>query len=202
MSDKLQFVAEACDKLKLAGQSYGRPESFSKVLIRRRENMSQASKKYGGRVLTILLVLFIVPGVVRPTVGRTPRFRGPKEFLPYTRNLPRIDKIELLKLELKDDRWNGEVAASKALQGAEAQKLASLWRHQTYTSSLSACHEPAYAIKFYYREKLIAYASVCWSCNSIFFITPNLHRTQSFLGGNERGEQLSEIFRLAFAATK
>ena len=160
--------------------------------------MSQASKLKSTRVLTFLLVLFMVPGVV----GRTPRFRGPKEFLPYTRNLPRIDKIELLKLELKDDRWNGEVAASKALQGAEAQKLASLWRHQTYTSSLSACHEPAYAIKFYFREKLIGYASVCWSCNSIFFITPNLHRTQSFLGGNERGEQLSEIFRLAFAATK
>jgi len=197
MSDKLQFVAEACDKLKLAGQSYGRPESFSKVLIRRRENMSQASKKYGGRVLTILLVLFIVPGVM----GQTPRFRGPKEFLPYTRNLPRIDKIELLKLELKDDRWDGEVAALKVLKGAEAQKVASLWRRQTYTSSLSACHEPAYAIKFYSRERLIAYASVCWSCNSIFFITPNLHRTQSFLGGNARGEQLSEIFRLAFAAT-
>jgi hypothetical protein len=148
------------------------------------------------------LVLFIVPGVVGRTVGRTQRFRGPKEFLPYTRNLPRIDKIELLKLELKDDRWNGKVEDVKVLKGAEAQKVASLWRRQTYTSSLSACHEPAFAIKFYYRESLIGYASVCWSCNSIFFITPNLHRTQSFLGGNERGEQLSEIFRLAFTATQ
>jgi hypothetical protein len=160
--------------------------------------MNQASKTYSGRVLTFLLVLFIVPGVV----GRTQRFRGPKEFLPYTRNLPRIDKIELLKLELKDDRWNGKVEDVKVLKGAEAQKVASLWRRQTYTSSLSACHEPAFAIKFYDRESLIGYASVCWSCNSIFFITPNLHRTQSFLGGNERGEQLSEIFRLAFTATQ
>lgn len=164
--------------------------------------MSQASKLKNSRVLTFLLVLFIVPGVVGRTVGQTPRFRGPKEFLPYTRNLPRIDKIEILNLELKDDRWDGQVAAVKVLQRAEAQKVAWLWRHQTYTSSLSACHEPAYAIKFYYRERLIAYASVCWSCNSILFITPNLHRTQSFLGGNERGEQLSEIFRLAFTATK
>ena len=164
--------------------------------------MSQASKLKSGRVLTFLLVLFIVPGVVGRTVGRTQRFRGPKEFLPYTRNLPRIDKIELLKLELKDDRWNGKVEDVKVLNGAEAQKVASLWRRQTYTSSLSACHEPAFAIKFYYRESLIGYASVCWSCNSIFFITPNLHRTQSFLGGNERGEQLSEIFRLAFTENK
>lgn len=145
-------------------------------------------------VLTILLLLCIVPGVM----GQTQRFRGPKEFLPYTRNLPRIDKIELLKLELKNDRWDGQVTASKILKGAEAQKVASLWRRQTYTSNLSACHEPAYAIKFYFREKLIGYASVCWSCNSIFFITPNLHRTQSFAGGDKRGEQLSEIFRLAF----
>ena len=160
--------------------------------------MRQENKLNGSRVLTLLLVLCIVPGVV----GRTPRFRGRKEFLPYTRNLPAIDKIELLKLKLRDDRWDGEIAASKVLKGAEAQRVASLWRRQTYTSSLSACHEPAYAIKFYSRERLIAYASVCWSCNSIFFITPNLHRTQSFAGGNKRGEQLSEIFRLAFTTTE
>jgi hypothetical protein len=157
--------------------------------------MSHQSKMNRNRVLIFLLMLCIVPGVM----GRTQRFRGPKEFLPYTRNLPRIDKIELLKLELKNDRWDGQVTASKILKGAEAQKVASLWRRQTYTSNLSACHEPAYAIKFYHREKLIAYASVCWSCNSIFFIEPNLRRTQSFAGGDKRGEQLSEIFRVAFA---
>jgi hypothetical protein len=143
--------------------------------------MSQKNKRIGSFLVTFLLVLCIVPGVV----GRTPRFRGRKEFLPYTRNLPAIDKIELLKLKLKDNRWDGEIAAGKVLKGAEAQKVASLWRRQTYTSSLAACHEPAYAIKFYFRKRLIAYASVCWSCNSIFFIKPNLHRTQSFAGGNK-----------------
>jgi hypothetical protein len=160
--------------------------------------MSRQRKMNRNRMLIFLLVLCIVPQVV----ARTPRFWGHKEFLPYTRNLPRIDKIELLKLELKDDRWDGKITTSKVLQGAEAQKVASLWRRQTYTSNLSACHEPAYAIKFYYHKKLIGYASVCWSCNSIFFITPNLHRTQSFAGGDKRGEQLSEIFRLAFTANE
>lgn len=155
--------------------------------------MSQQSNPNSVNVL-IFLMLCIVPNVM----GQTPRFRGPKEFLPYTRNLPRIDKIELLKLELKDDRWDGGITASKILKGSEALRVASLWRRQTYTANLSACHEPAYAIKFYHRAKLIAYASVCWSCNSIFFIEPNLHRTQSFAGGDKRGEQLSEIFRLAF----
>jgi hypothetical protein len=156
--------------------------------------MSQPLKMNRNRLLIFLLALCVVPAVV----GRTQRFRGPKEFLPYTRNLPRIDKIELLKLELKNDQWDGEITASKILKGNEAQRVASLWRRQTYTSNVSACHEPAYAIKFYHREKLITYASVCWSCNSIFFIEPNLHRTQSFAGGDKRGEQLSEIFRLAF----
>ena len=156
--------------------------------------MSQQSKPNSLRLFIFLLALCIVPQVE----ARIQRFRGPKEFLPYTRNLPRIDKIELLKLQLKDDRWDGQITASRVLHGAEAQRVASLWRRQTYTSNLSVCHEPAYAIKFYHREKLIAYASVCWSCNSIFFIRPNLHRTQSFAGGDKRGEQLSEIFRLAF----
>jgi hypothetical protein len=160
--------------------------------------MSDAGKLRSSHVLTSLLVFLLAPAAL----GRTPGFRAQKRFLPYTRNLPRIDKIELLKLEFKDDRWDGHVAATKVLEGSEARKTASLWRRQTYTSSLSACHEPAYAIKFYYREKLIAYASVCWSCNSIYFIMPNLQSTQSFLGGNSRGEQLSEIFRLAFAAPK
>jgi hypothetical protein len=160
--------------------------------------MTQENKLNGRRVFTLLLVLCIVPGVV----GRTPRFQGPKEFRPYTRNLPAIDKIELLKLKLKDDHWDGEIAASKVLQRTEVKKVASLWRRQTYTSSLAACHEPAYAIKFYSRERLIAYASVCWSCNSIYFITPDLRRTQSFAGGDKRGEQLSEIFRLAFTASE
>jgi hypothetical protein len=162
------------------------------------ENMNLKNKVNCSCILSWLLLLSIVPAIV----GRTPRFRGRKEFLAYTRNLPAIDRIELLKLKLKDSRWDGEVAASKVLTGAEAQKVASLWRRQTYTSSLAACHEPAYAIKFYSRKRLIAYASVCWSCNSMYFITPDLHRTQSFAGGNKRGEQLSEIFRLAFTASE
>jgi hypothetical protein len=96
-------------------------------------------RKLCSRVLTLLLVLCIVPGVV----GRTPRFRGQKEFLPYTRNLPAIDKIELLKLELKDDRWDGEIIATKVLQGDEATTVAWLWRRKRYISNVYARYEPA-----------------------------------------------------------
>jgi hypothetical protein len=156
--------------------------------------MSQPKTSNPWRVVTLILMLCLVSGVM----GRAPGFHGRKEFLPYTRNLPAVDKVELFKLELKNDQWDGNVTASKVLLGTEARRIASLWRSQTYTANLAACHEPAYAIKFYSRGRLITYASVCWSCNSIFFITPNLQRTQSFAGGDKRGEELSEIFRLAF----
>lgn len=123
---------------------------------------------------------------------------GRKDCLPYTRRLPHIDKVELLKLKLIEDRWNGDILATKFLTGTEAQKVASLWRRQTYTLNISACHNPAYAIKFYSRGKLLAYASICWSCNDIFMIMPALTGTQSFEGGDKKGEQLSEIFTSPF----
>lgn len=145
--------------------------------------------------VTLLVLLCMVP----VATGKSDSFMGRKEYLPYTRNLPPVDKVELLKLKLVGEEWNGEILATKVLEGAEAQKLASLWRRQTYTSGLAACHNPAYAVKFYSRGKLLAYASVCWSCNNIFMITPKLTTTQSFRGYDRRGEQLSEVLDAAFA---
>jgi hypothetical protein len=129
---------------------------------------------------------------------------GRKEYLPYTRNLPRVDRVEFLKLKLagEKEQWDGGILATKVLNGAEAQRIASLWRRQTYTSSMGACHNPAYAIKFYFRGKLLAYATICWSCNNIFMITPKLTMTQSFRGYDRKGERLSELFDSAFRETR
>lgn len=156
-------------------------------------------EKFGLQMATALLLLLLI-GSAAP--GRSRGFAGRKEYLPYTRNLPHIDKVELFELQVIDDKWNGEIVATRVLHGAKAQTLASLWRRQTYTSNLAACHNPAYAIKFYSRGKLLEYASVCWSCNSIFMITPAMTRTQSFGGGDRRGEQLSEVFRVAFSGAR
>lgn len=160
--------------------------------------MSKKNKLNVRLTFALLLLLSIVPA----SMAQPRRFMGRKEFLPYTRNLPAIDRVELLKLELKDDRWwNGKIEASKVLKGTEAQRVASLWRKQTYNQSDSACHGPGHAIKFYSRRRLLVYATVCWACNNMFFMTPELKRTQNFEGGNKLGEQLYEIFRLAFAET-
>src|SRR3982074_959074 len=111
--------------------------------------MSHENKLNRRFAFTLLLILCVVIA----SEGRPRRFMGHKEFLPYTRNLPAIDKVELLKLTLKDDHrngehWYGEIDATKVLRGTEAQKIASLWRNQTYTPNISACDEPAHAIKF------------------------------------------------------
>lgn len=146
----------------------------------------------------LLLVSLLLLCSLSATFGQSRRFAGQKEYLPYTQNLPQIDKVELLKLTLVEDRWSGDILAIKILEGASARKVANLWHRQSYTSGLAACHTPAYAIKFYSKGKLLAYASVCWSCNNIFMITPKLTITQSFRGYNRKGEQLAEIFESAF----
>jgi hypothetical protein len=150
----------------------------------------------------LAITLLLIACAVTYASGQSRRFTGRKEYLPYTRNLPKVDRVEILKLKLAGDAWNGDILATKVLEGAGAQKVASLWRRQTYTSALAACHNPAYAIKFYSRGRLLAYASVCWSCNNIFMITPNLKMTQSFRGYDKKGEQLSDLFDAAFSTTR
>ena len=159
--------------------------------------MNQKNKLNGRLIFALLLLLSIVPA----SMAQPRRFMGKKEFLPYTRNLPAIDRVELLKLEMKNDQWDGEIESRRLLQGTKAQRVASLWRKQTYNQSDSACHEPADAIKFYSKGKLVAYATVCFACSNISLITPKLKRTQNFDAGNKLGEQLYDVFRLAFAET-
>jgi hypothetical protein len=160
--------------------------------------MSHENKLKSHLTLALLLLL----SVLSVAEARPRRFMGRKEFLPYTRNLPAIDKIELFELKQKDDQWTDEILATRVFKGAEARKIASLWRGQNYNQHVSACHQPAYAIKFYAHDKLLVYASVCWSCNNIRFMTPQLDGEQNFAGGDKRGEQLSEVFRLAFVETR
>jgi hypothetical protein len=149
------------------------------------------------------IALLIVCGTATAPDAQTRRYHGRKEYLPYTRNLPRIDRIELFKLKLnRHDEWDGAIIASKTLGGTAAQKLASLWRRQTYNESESACHNPGWAIKFYAREKLLAHATVCFSCNNISMITPDLPTRQNFGGYEPIGEQLEQMFSDAFAAGK
>ena len=150
----------------------------------------------------IAIALLILCGSVC-AAAQTRRYHGQKEYLPYTRHLPRIDRVELFQLKSnREDVWDGGIIASKTLEGTQAQKLASLWRRQTYNNHQSACHNPGWAIKFYTRQKLLAYATVCFSCNNISMITPNLTTRQNFGGYEPIGERLEQMFTAAFAQVK
>jgi hypothetical protein len=126
------------------------------------------------------------------------RFSGNAEARPYTRDMPAVEKVELLKLKKRGDLWDGETEASKVVGGAEAQEIAALWRSQTYLPHSAVCHNPGYAIKFYSGGRLLVYASLCWECDNIGFLTPALGKTQGFGGRDKKGRQLLQVFKAAF----
>jgi hypothetical protein len=120
-----------------------------------------------------------------------------RKLRPYTRNLPRIDKVELETYNLMETRIES-TAATKIVEGREAQAIASLWRTQNYRSFTPMCHFPAFGIKFYSKGKLIVYASLCWECNNIVIREPKLGVAQGFDGESKKGKQLLEVLIRAF----
>lgn len=121
-----------------------------------------------------------------------------RKLRPYTRNLPRIDKVELETYKLMEMRVES-IAATKIIEGRKAQAIASLWRTQDYRSFNPMCHFPAFGIKFYSKGRLILYASLCWACDNIVILEPKLRMSQGFDGKSKKGQQLLEALRGAFA---
>lgn len=139
--------------------------------------------------LSLLLVFFAI--TVNAQYGRVSRnFRD---------KLPRVDKIELQKLKPADYGFRG-VLEAKTIEGDEAQQIASLWRRQRFHSMAAFCHEPAFGIKFFSKGKTIMHASVCWACNNILIVEPELksNSTQGFAGESKMGQQLLAEFKRMF----
>jgi hypothetical protein len=108
----------------------------------------------------------------------------------YTRNLPQVDKVELFKLKKRGDVWTGEFTAEKTVLRSEAEKLAQLWRKQSFVSVSPSCHNPGYAIKFYNQDKMLVYATLCWDCDNIEVLTPKLEKYVGFRGRGIKGQEL------------
>ena len=119
-----------------------------------------------------------------------------REMRQVTRSLPAIDRIELQKV-ISAELGIKSVEATKTIQGQEAQKVARIWRAQKFGGTGAACHSPAYAIKFFRRGKLIAYASLCWECSNISLLEPDLPSV-GFNARGRRGRELLEVFTKAF----
>ena len=141
------------------------------------------------------LALFVTLMLTTTALAAKPK----RALIPYTRRLPRIDKIELQKLKA-NEIWIGSIEATKTIDGTEAQTIASLWRSLTYTSFTADCHQPAYGIKFYRKDKLILYASLCWQCDNVRFIEPKLGE-QGFAENSRSVKQLLQVFTKAFPSS-
>jgi hypothetical protein len=114
---------------------------------------------------------------------------GQSSSARLTHNLAPVDKVELFKLKKRGDVWTGEFVAEKTVEGKEAEKAAQLWRKQSFVSYSPSCHNPGYAIKFYNRDKLLVYATLCWDCDNIEFLTPKLEKRVGFKGRGIKGRE-------------
>lgn len=121
---------------------------------------------------------------------------------PHTHNLPEVDKVELFKLKKRGDLWTGEFTAQKTVVQNEAEKVAQLWRKQYFDPVSPICHNPGYAIKFYNQDKLLVYATLCWECDNIEFLTPKLEKRVGFDGGGIKGQELLRYLEATLADVK
>ncbi len=123
-----------------------------------------------------------------------------REVSRYTKRLAAIDKVEIQMVtgSIQIERFIEKIEAIKLLTGTEAQTVATLWREQSYGGSGAICHNPAYAIKFYAKDKTILYASVCYDCQNIGFIEPTFNHLLGFNGRDGKGQKLFQIFKQAF----
>lgn len=144
-------------------------------------------------LLTLLCVSFV------PVAGNAQNKPNTKAVSRYTRQLPVVDKVEIQKVS-GIERIE-KIEATKVLTGKEALAIATLWREQSYGGTGAACHEPAYAIKFYSKGNLIAYASVCYGCQNIDFLEPKFENLIGFNARGKKGQQLLQIFKNAFPQT-
>lgn len=147
--------------------------------------------KFVFRIVFSLLCMTLI-GIAQTKTGDS--------MSPYTKQLPTIDKVELQKVSgiERIDKIN----ATKILTGKEAQAIATLWRELEYGGIGAACHEPAYAIKFYAKEKAILYVSVCYSCQNIEFLEPAQKNHLGFGAKSKKGRVLLRAFQKAFPDPK
>jgi hypothetical protein len=117
--------------------------------------------------------------------------------LRYTRRLPRVDKVELQKVQ-SAELGIRSIESVKIVEGKQAEAIAALWRTQNFRSMSPECHQPGYAIKFYAHGRLLLYASLCWECDNIDFLEPTLNASQGFNGSSRKGQALLALLRTSF----
>jgi hypothetical protein len=95
------------------------------------------------------------------------------------------------------------VNATKTITGQEAQDIVAVWRKQRFTRyTEAACHQPPYALEFYSKGRVVLFATICWMCNNVNFITPDIGQWVYFDSDSKEAEMLKAVFKKAFPAEK
>jgi len=152
-----------------------------------------------GRLLRIVfaVALLAAAGTLLPVQAKRRSTTSRNGF--HAPVLGAIDRVEVLSI---DDSGQdiGPVNGARTLKGAQAQRVATIWRKQRFIGpSASACHQPPFAVKFYSGGKVVLHATVCWGCSNISFIVPRREYRVKFLADSANGQLLYETFRKAFA---
>jgi|GEM_PF-3164428 len=121
-----------------------------------------------------------------------------QENLPYTKNLPQIDRVELQKVSGGESGFN-KILERRIIEGERARQIASLWRGQKWDyETRASCYNPPFAIRFFSNGKLVLYAGVCWDCRQIGILKP-IGGGQGFHPDTKNAKKLLKIFTDAFA---
>jgi hypothetical protein len=135
-------------------------------------------------------------------MGVAQRSLTKKQARLFLRNLPAVDKVEVMQFGSDPAVRDNEVVARKFIEGVGAGQLAALWRVQSYGPDRSACHNPGYAVRFFIKGKELVYASVCWSCSNILFFGPDFLGGLHFEGENRNGQRLEQFFQKEFSGAE
>jgi hypothetical protein len=106
-----------------------------------------------------------------------------------------IDALDVLDLGGEFPKMSGNLIMSSRIikvEGELAQQVASLWR-QLKPGESARCHIPPFGLRFYFKEKLILQASICWQCDNMYIWQEN---NRSLYGVNLGQPSANEMLRL------
>jgi len=144
----------------------------------------------------VLLTLMIAPAAFVQAQTHKGKPRAQVSF--HTPVLRNIDKVELMSVYSRMGDIE-RVDATRLVQGRDAQAILRVWRKQRFLGySPAMCHQPPYAIKFYSKDKVVLFATVCWACRNVTFIVPKMKHWVEFQFDSKAAKMLREIFQKAF----
>jgi hypothetical protein len=82
-----------------------------------------------------------------------------------------VDVVDLdhdpAKVKTVADYIRVAVRAERRLTGADAQRIADLWR-KLPPGEQARCHMPPYGLRFWRAGQLLVEASLCWECANVY----------------------------------